>query len=356
LRLAITLVRWSRRIPIAPKSARRSLQHLSWPALQFAVICAAGFCVGKAVALGFLVPAYFDPDSSSAAWASLNQAALRVPLIAIANPNNGPTASRIASYSKAIAALRAAGGKVIGYVYSGYGQRPLGQIETDVDRYDAFYTLDGIFVDEMTNDSDIAHLAFYQTLFQYILSKRSTYIVIGNPGTTTLKAYLTRPVVTGLVTFENGSGYDQYVPDAWTQTNSPNVFTHLCYSVPSPMTMTNYVQLAVKRNAGYVYVTDDGGNNPWDTLASYWTNEVNLVEQINRTAATNRPAVLNIGLQTDNLVQVGVTGSPGRYVVEKSQNLREWKPIVTNVTATGSLLVQDIIQPADTRQVYRTEQ
>ena len=312
--------------------------------------------MGKAWALGLVVPAYFDPDQSSAAWTALNQAAQRVPLVAIANPNNGPTASRIASYTRAINALRAAGGKVIGYVSSSYAQRSIALAKLDVDRYDSFYTLDGIFVDELTNDSDVTHLAYYQELYQYIQSKRSTYIVIGNPGTTTLLSYLTRPTVTGLVTFENNSGYDKYVPDVWTQSRPSDVFTHLCYAVPSQVTMTNYVQLAVKRNAGNIYVTDDSGNNPWDTLPSYWTNEVNLIEQINRTAATNKPAVLNIGLQPGNTVQVGITGTPGRYIVEKSEDFHVWQPVTTNVSATGIFLVQDVIQPAEALRVYRTEQ
>lgn len=323
---------------------------------MFVGLWGAGLCVGKAWALGLVVPAYFDPDQSSAAWSALNQAAQRVPLVAIANPDSGPTASRIASYTRAINALRAAGGKVIGYVSSSYAQRAIGLAKLDVDRYDSFYTLDGIFVDELTNDSDVTHLAYYQELFQYIRSKRSTYMVIGNPGTTTLLSYLTRPTVTGLVTFENNSGYDGYVPDAWTQSRPSDVFTHLCYAVPNLLTMTNYVQLAVKRNAGNIYVTDDSGSNPWDTLPSYWTNEVNLIEQINRTAATNRPAVLNIGVQSGNTVQLGVTGTPGRYIVEKSGDLHVWQAVTTNVTATGSFLVQDSVPPAENIRAYRTEQ
>jgi hypothetical protein len=311
---------------------------------------------GNALALGFLVPAYFDPGTSGTAWAPLYQAAQRVPLVAIANPNSGPTGSRIPNYTRAITDLRAAGGRVVGYVSSAYGKRPLSAVKLDVDRYDSFYTLDGIFVDELTNDADPAHLSYYQELYQYIRNKRSTYLVIGNPGTTTLAVYLSRPVVTGLVTFENNSGYDSYIPDLWTKSYPADVITHLCYAVPSAATMTNYVQLAVKRNAGYIYVTDDSGNNPWDTMPSYWMNEVNLVEQINRTAATNRPAMLNIGLQPNNSIQVGITGAPGRYILEKSENLRDWKPLLTNVTATGNFQVQELISATNAPRLYRTEQ
>lgn len=38
---------------------------------------------------------------------------------------------------------------------------------------------------------------------------------------------------------------------------------------------------AVCRNVGGIYVTDDVMNNPWDTLPSYWQQEVDAVAQIN---------------------------------------------------------------------------
>src|SRR2546425_10636959 len=114
----------------------------------------------RASGLGVLVPAYFYPASGSA-WDSLNLAAQRVPLIAIMNPNNGPSSSPNADYSRAVTALRNAGGLVIGYVYSSYTMRAIAEVKTDIDHYHSYYTIDGIFVDEMTNDSDATHLAYY---------------------------------------------------------------------------------------------------------------------------------------------------------------------------------------------------
>src|SRR6266545_1948952 len=76
-------------------------------------------CPASLRGVGFVVPAYFYPASGSA-WDSLNLAAQRVPLIAIMNPNNGPSSSPSADYSRAVTALRNAGGLVIGYVYSSY--------------------------------------------------------------------------------------------------------------------------------------------------------------------------------------------------------------------------------------------
>ena len=294
--------------PIRSGNFTASLRGLCFLLLGFVAVF-------RASGLGVLVPAYFYPAQGSA-WDSLNLAAQRVPLIAIMNPNNGPSSSLNADYSRAVTTLRNAGGLVIGYVYSSYTMRAVAEVKADIDRYHSFYTIDGIFVDEMTNDSDSARLAYYEELYRYIKIKRPSYLVVGNPGINTTANYLLRPAADALVTFESNAGYAQYVPDLWTQTRPAIAFSHLCYAVASAATMTNYVQLGVTRNAGYLYVTDDSGSNPWDRLPAYWETEVAFVEQINREAASNQPPVLNILMQTNGATRVDVTGAPGRYVLQ----------------------------------------
>src|SRR5439155_10073922 len=159
----------------------------------------------------------------------------------------------------------------------------------------------------------------------YIKNKRPSYLVVGNPGINTSANYLLRPTADALVTFENNAGYAQYVPDPWTKTWPAIDFSHLCYAVATPATMTSYVQLAVSRNAGYLYVTDDSGSNPWDSLPAYWETEVALVEQINHEAASTQPPVLSISLEGNGGTRLNVTGTPGRYVMQTSTNLTNWQ-------------------------------
>ena len=311
--------------------------------------------VARVVALGILVPAYFSPTSGGY-WSALNQAADRVPLIAIMNPNNGPSTSVNSNYTSAVNALRNAGGRVIGYVYSSYAARPVVDVEADIDRYHAFYTIDGFFVDEMTNDSDATHLAYYEELYQYIKAKQASYFVVGNPGINAPADYLTRPTVDALVTFENNTGYAQYTPDPWTQTQPATAFSHLCYDVPTADTMTNYTQLAGTRNVGYIYVTDDRGSNPWDTLPSYWLGEVGLVETANRQAASNQPPTLSIFIETNRSVQVGVFGAPGKYVLQASDDVTNWERLATNVSPTGTFNFSDPGATNHPTRAYRTAQ
>src|SRR5688572_2010115 len=100
--------------------------------------------------LGILVPAYFGPGAQ---WSALNRAAERVPLIAIMNPNNGPGAVKNNNYAGAINALKGSKGRVIGYVHTSYTKRAAEEVRRDIDRYYSFYDIDGIFIDEMTNDA-----------------------------------------------------------------------------------------------------------------------------------------------------------------------------------------------------------
>jgi hypothetical protein len=123
-----------------------------------------------------------------------------------------------------------------------------------------------------------------------------------------------------LVTFENRTGYESYIPDAWTRRHPPAAFAHLCYDVAAATTMTQYLGLARQRGAGWIYVTDDGAFNPWDRLPAFWGDEVAGVRQLNASAPVN----LEASLHTADSIRVRIDGIPGRYVLESSPDLLRW--------------------------------
>ncbi len=45
--------------------------------------------------------------------------------------------------------------------------------------------------------------------------------------------------------------------------------------------MKNRLRQAHERRLGWIYITDDRGNNPWDRLPSYWDAEVKELLEIN---------------------------------------------------------------------------
>ena len=161
-----------------------------WSAGALVVIALSISTVWSA-SLGIMVPAYFYPSAGSD-WNKLNSAAAHIPLIAIMNPASGPGKSRDKTYVRALSKLHHAGGKVIGYVHTSYGDRPLAEVENEIDRYRAFYAVDGFFIDEMTNDKNMNHLDYYAAIYKYVKAKGANYTVTGNPGCNTTEDYMTR--------------------------------------------------------------------------------------------------------------------------------------------------------------------
>jgi hypothetical protein len=232
--------------------------------------------------LGLLVPAYFYPSPGSS-WSDLNAAAAQVPLTAIVNPASGPGGSADENYQAAVEALRRAGGRVVGYVPTGYGLRPFEEVTEDVDRYAQWYKIDGIFVDEMSNSGAIAVLDFYGELYNYVKSLDVSWEVIGNPGTNTHQSHALRPTADRFVVTENtGAAYQSYVPSPWYAEMDASRFAHLVHSEASGTTMADYVDLAQARHAGLIYITDDVLPNPWNSLPAYWDAEVAAIVAVNQ--------------------------------------------------------------------------
>lgn len=232
--------------------------------------------------LDIVVPAYFYPGGAGLGlWNQMNSAAGQVPLTAIMNPGNGPGTFQDSNYMSVVNSLRAAGGRVIGYVYTSYGSRPLAEVLADVDRYDTFYNVDGIFVDEMANTGPSQRLNYYKSIYDHVKSIDSNWEVMGNPGTNTIELYLTWPTADRLMVFEGfGSSYPAYTPSSWNFDYDSSHFVHLVHQESSGNLQAD-LNLAVARNAGGIYVTGDVLPNPWDTLPSYWSTEVAAVAEIN---------------------------------------------------------------------------
>ncbi len=260
--------------------------------------------------LEILLPAYFYPSFSGSAWSQITtSAAAGAPITAIMNPGSGPGTSSNSDYVTAVNAFRAAGGKVLGYVPTGYqGATPnagstcqpatgtsytVNDVTACAQRYQDWYNVDGIFLDEFTNTNDVGALTFYESLYAGVKGINSSWKIVGNPGTPTQQAYLSNGAnrsADTLVVFENSAGYDTYAPSTWNANFPATSFAHLAYNVNSEATMLQYLALAQQRNAGYVFITDDSGANPWDTLPAYWNSEVKAVIAANAASALPLPS------------------------------------------------------------------
>src|SRR5262249_34155425 len=154
----------------------------------------------------------------------------------------------------------------------------------------------------------------------------------------------------------NNTGYAQYVADAWTQKQPATAFGHLCYDVPLAEVMTNFVNLSLARNAGWTYVTDDRGDNPWDTVPSYWSAEVGLVERINQQMASTNRTNLSTTPRTKSAMRIDAPATEGRYILQGSNDLTNWSTLATNVSARGKVNFSDPPATNRSRRFYRTTQ
>jgi hypothetical protein len=227
-----------------------------------------------------LVPAYFYPDhwSTPNPWHSMcDELGQDGPgSIAVMNPYNGPDKTRNPDYQQVLTHCQAAGQKVIGYVHTSYGRRSARAVRADIDAYYRYYpTIDGIFLDEMSNSA--ATQPYYSGLYRHVKGRSTTRdIVVGNPGAAATTSWqLDTPVADTVVVFEgSASTFATWSPPQWTMAQPASKVAHLVHASPDAASMAAGCARSQQLNGGYAYVTDDQLPNPWDSLPSYWTEAV----------------------------------------------------------------------------------
>jgi len=206
----------------------------------------------------------------------------------------------------------------------------------------------------MTDDADTNHLNYYATLYQYIKSQNARFTVAGNPGTGTVEAYLGQPVTDLLMTFEDEStNYPGYVPSGWVTNHLARQFIHVAYGLTNATTMSNDVNLAITRNAGWIYFTAAVLPNPYDTLPAYWTNEVSLVQALNQAMPGTQ---IKLSGLTNWIPTLSITGAAGVYEIQTASDFAGWTPLQVLYTPTGTGTVTDLTASNRAASFYRTQQ
>jgi len=223
------------------------------------------------------VPSYFDPGSL---WTQMESGAPTAGL-AIINPNSGPGTSKDASYANQVTHTEGKGIAVVGYVSTSYAgtqdtSRTLAAAKKDIDAYYRYYpNIGGIFVDEVPTDC-ASRNSYYKPLYDYIKSKGGAATVVLNPGIDPSECYITAGDI--IANYEDVyANYINWTPASWVSKYPASKFWQIVYSTSSA-NMANAIKLSKSRNAGWIYVTDDGGDNPYDTLPSYWSSELSLAK------------------------------------------------------------------------------
>ena len=241
--------------------------------------------------LEILIPLYIYPTPSQSetyAWRQLTLAQPHVPITAVINPNSGPgNGSPNPDYAQGLADLRAAHISLLGYVSTRYGERNIGEVKKEIDLYNQYYNINGIFLDEAASNS--TQLKYYQELYTYIKAKPALSQVVLNQGTQPDEGYLSKSAADTVVIFENyAKEWAGYSVPSYTQNYANARFSMLVHSAPDVETMKQSIDLALARHVKYVYVTDDrpdsADQDPWNQLPSYWDEEIKYIQALNHSA------------------------------------------------------------------------
>ncbi len=227
-----------------------------------------------------LVPAYFYPAGKGAKeWERLLAAPEEAGVVAIVNPASGPGRRVDANYTRIVERAKKSKVTLIGYVSTRYGKRKAEEVKADVDQWVRFYPgIQGIFFDEQASGTEqLEHLA---SLYEHVRKTHQLALVVTNPGTICDEKYLTQPVADVACLYEGHERWDRFTPPAWTKDLKPDRIAALAYQV-SAADMLKILRQAQDRRVGWIYITDDKGNNPWDQLPSYWEDEVKELMKLN---------------------------------------------------------------------------
>jgi chitodextrinase len=266
------------------------------------------------------IPAYWGPDTPAGAtmFQRLAQNGPTNDLVVINGSQSMPETPFNSKWAEAIKKVHDSGRKTLLYVDSGYygfdfGQ-PQGphktrggstavadwtaQIKSDIDGWYSMYGsygVDGIFIDQIISSCgpNNLYVNLYNAIRDYIRTKGiNTYIVM-NPGESPEQCYENTADTIMSMERDIDTYMNNYTPPAW-QKNHPNPkkFWHAIYATPA-LDMKAVVTRSKENNAGYVYVTDRPLIPfPWDTLASYWDDELKQVAGIQDTTAPTAPSNL----------------------------------------------------------------
>jgi hypothetical protein len=187
----------------------------------------------------------------------------------------GAGSGPVAHFQSIVKQERAAGVTILGYSSTGYGLRSLSLVEADVRHYKAWYGVTDMFLDEVRGIK--SQLPYYRRLAQYIYGANPGSSIWINPGDYPDPSYM--KVSNVVMAFEGPyAAYHDVIVPSWAFGYNPDRFANTIYATRGSQ-VASALSLSRSRNAGYVYVTDGTGGNPYSGLPSYWSTEDSDVTQ-----------------------------------------------------------------------------
>lgn len=213
-----------------------------------------------------MMPAYFYPGS---AWTRATTSTPPPSVMILDITRTGAGSRPDPNYQAAIRRAKAAGIAIMGYSDTDYGRRPVAAVLADVSHYKSWYHVRDIFLDRASGRGD--QLAYYQRLSDYIHRVSPASTVALNPGTYPSERYMSAADV--IVVFEGSyASYLKLRVPGWASKYPASRFADAIYAA-SGQELASTIARSQRDQAGYVYVTDRTGANPYGSLPSYWPSE-----------------------------------------------------------------------------------
>jgi len=230
--------------------------------------------------LKILIPLYSYPNwyDDAYVWQRIIDIKSQYPdieIIAIVNPSNGHFREKNSDYTQGIRDLINANIKVVGYVYTQYGERATQEVVDDLDAWQEFYVEEGVsgmFFDETSTDADL--LSHYSNLSTEARNRGLEYVIL-NPGITTDQSYIDSGIANLVVSYENPD--QQRIENPPSTYNVPSQYTELSLLIyeMEDDNVDDLIAFAREHQFAYVYFTEDGfDGNPWDSVSDYLEEEV----------------------------------------------------------------------------------
>jgi Spherulation-specific family 4 len=225
---------------------------------------------GRSCQAAFL-PAFFSPGGWTQAVSTRPVPRTMILDITTSGAGRAPEPA----FQTAVKKAQAAGVTVLGYANTSFGARPAAAVEQDVKNYKAWYGVTSILLDQAA--ADAGKLGYYRRLAGFIRSADPGGAVWLNPGIYPDQRYMA--IASVVMAFEGPySSYSRLRVPAWVGRYPAAKFAHTIYATPGSR-LASAISLARSRHAGWVFVTDRSGANPYDGLPSFWSREQAAIAQ-----------------------------------------------------------------------------
>lgn len=198
------------------------------------------------------------------------------------NPSNGVGTAVDPGYTRLVQQwLPSTNIKVLGYITCDEQRVTKEEVLASAQKYLDFYGdtyIHGFFIDEYMLQTE-TQLKYHQELYSALKAKFPTKTIVGNPGIHMLVDGINTADI--LCLFENTA--DVYInsyeePTVTSETDKANrsKVYHLIHTATSDQ-YDKIIELAKKRNVGYLFITSDVMPNPWDGEPDDFINLINKI-------------------------------------------------------------------------------